>query len=72
MSGRIYIEAGQEKDADYAQIWLDAKTGKLREVQMRAELQPNKLEHRYLRQVPSLLRVSAAFQRLNLSRLTDG
>lgn len=55
VSGRIYIEAGQEKDADYAQIWLDAKTGKLREVQMRAELQPNKLEHRYLRQVPSLL-----------------
>lgn len=55
MSGRIYIEAGQEKDADYAQIWLDAKTGNLREVQMRAELQPSKLEHRYLRQVPSLL-----------------
>ncbi|PZT52305.1 hypothetical protein [Paenibacillus silvae] len=55
VSGRIYIEAGQEKDANYAHIWLDAKTGNLREVQMRAELQPSKLEHRYLRQVPSLL-----------------
>lgn len=55
VSGRIYVEAGQEKGADYAQIWLDAKTGDLREVQMRAEMQPSKLEHRYMRQVPSLL-----------------
>lgn len=55
VSGRIYVEAGQEKGADYAQIWLDAKTGNLREVQMRAEMQPSKLEHRYMRQVPSLL-----------------
>ncbi|PYE42399.1 hypothetical protein HUB98_20345 [Paenibacillus barcinonensis] len=55
VSGRIYVEAGQEKEADYAQIWLDAKTGNLREVQMRAEMQASKLEHRYLRQIPSLL-----------------
>lgn len=55
VSGRIYIEAGQEKEEDYAQIWLDAKTGDLREVQMKAEMQPNQLEHRYLRQIPSLL-----------------
>lgn len=55
VSGRIYVEAGQEKEADYAQIWLDAKTGNLREVQMRAEIQPSKLEYRYTRQVPTLL-----------------
>lgn len=55
VSGRIYVEAGQEKGADYAQIWLDANTGNLREVQMRAEMEPSKLEHRYMRQVPSLL-----------------
>lgn len=55
VSGRIYVEAGQEKGTDYAQIWLDAKTGNLREVQMRAEMQPSKLEHRYTRQIPSLL-----------------
>ncbi|WP_154892170.1 hypothetical protein [Paenibacillus polysaccharolyticus] len=55
VSGRIYVEAGQEKGTDYAQIWLDAKTGNLREVQMRAEMQPSKLEHRYMRQVSSLL-----------------
>ncbi|WP_154960749.1 hypothetical protein [Paenibacillus xylanexedens] len=55
VSGRIYVEAGQEKGAGYAQIWLDAKTGNLREVQMRAEMQPSKLEHRYTRQIPSLL-----------------
>lgn len=55
VSGRIYVEAGQEKGADYAQIWLDAKTGNLREVQMRAEMELSKLEHRYMRQVPSLM-----------------
>ncbi|WP_434748173.1 hypothetical protein [Paenibacillus amylolyticus] len=55
VSGRIYVEAGQEKETDYAQIWLDAETGNLREVQMRAEIQPGKLEHQYMRQVPSLL-----------------
>ena len=65
VSGRIYVEAGQEKGTDYAQIWLDAKTGNLREVQMRAEMQPSKLEHRYIRQVPSLLRASVVLQRSN-------
>ncbi|MGQ8875194.1 hypothetical protein [Paenibacillus sp. TSA_86.1] len=55
VSGRIYVEAGQETGADYAQIWLDAKTGNLREVQMKTEMQPSRLEHRYTRQIPSLL-----------------
>lgn len=55
VSGRVYVEAGNESEKEYAQIWLDATTGNLREVQMRREMQPNELEHRYLRQVPSLL-----------------
>ncbi|MGN7416245.1 hypothetical protein [Paenibacillus sp. SAF-068] len=55
VSGRIYVEAGKEAEKEYAQIWLDATTGNLREVQMRAEMQPSQLEHRYLRQVSSLL-----------------
>ncbi|WP_339168377.1 hypothetical protein MKX75_03060 [Paenibacillus sp. FSL R5-0341] len=55
VSGRIYVEAGKESEKEYAQIWLDAATGNLREVQMRREMQPNELEHRYMRQVPSLL-----------------
>ncbi|WP_433582699.1 hypothetical protein [Paenibacillus amylolyticus] len=55
VSGRIYVEAGSESEKEYAQIWLDATTGNLREVQMRREMQPSELEHRYLRQVPSLL-----------------
>ncbi|WFR63196.1 hypothetical protein P9222_01890 [Paenibacillus amylolyticus] len=55
VSGRVYVEAGHEGEKEYAQIWLDATTGNLREVQMRAEMQPSELEHRYLRQVPSLL-----------------
>ncbi|MCP1424542.1 hypothetical protein J3D43_003058 [Paenibacillus xylanexedens] len=55
VSGRIYVEAGNESEKEYAQIWLDATTGNLREVQMRREMQPSELEHRYLRQVPSLL-----------------
>ncbi|WKK99737.1 hypothetical protein Q0F98_20425 [Paenibacillus amylolyticus] len=56
VSGRIYVEAGRESEKEYAQIWLDATTGNLREVQMRREMQPSELEHRYLRQVPSLLK----------------
>lgn len=55
VSGRIYVEAGNESEKEYAQIWLDATTGNLREVQMRREMQPSELEHRYLRQVPTLL-----------------
>jgi hypothetical protein len=55
VSGRVSIEAGKEGDAEYALIWLDAATGNLREVQMRREMSANELEHRYLRQVPSLL-----------------
>lgn len=55
VSGRIYVEAGNESEKEYAQIWLDAATGNLREVGMRREMQPSELEHRYLRQVPSLL-----------------
>lgn len=55
VSGRIYVEAGNESEKEYAQIWLDATIGNLREVQMRREMQPSELEHRYLRQVPSLL-----------------
>lgn len=55
VSGRIYVEAGNESEKEYAQIWLDATTGNLREVGMRREMQPSELEHRYLRQVPSLL-----------------
>lgn len=55
VSGRVYVEAGNESEKEYAQIWLDATTGNLREVQMRREMQPSELEHRYLRQVPSLL-----------------
>lgn len=55
VSGRIYVEAGSESEKEYAQIWLDATTGNLREIQMRREMQPSELEHRYLRQVPSLL-----------------
>ncbi|WP_419890963.1 hypothetical protein [Paenibacillus xylanexedens] len=55
VSGRIYVEAGNESEKEYAQIWLDATTGNLREVQMRREMQPSELEHRYMRQVPSLL-----------------
>lgn len=55
VSGRIYVEAGHESEKEYAQIWLDATTGNLREVGMRREMQPSELEHRYLRQVPSLL-----------------
>ncbi|MEK4665045.1 hypothetical protein MHH93_24440 [Priestia sp. FSL H7-0729] len=55
VSGRIYVEAGNESEKEYAQIWLDATTGNLREVQMRAEMQASELEHRYLRQVSSLL-----------------
>ncbi|MCW3796087.1 hypothetical protein OM416_31335 [Paenibacillus sp. LS1] len=55
LSGRIYVEAGKESEKEYAQIWLDATTGNLREVQMRGEMLAGELEHRYLRQVPSLL-----------------
>ncbi|WP_433750280.1 hypothetical protein [Paenibacillus amylolyticus] len=55
VSGRIYVEAGKKSEKEYAQIWLDAATGNLREVEMRGEMQPSELEHRYLRQVPSLL-----------------
>lgn len=55
VSGRVYVEAGNESEEEYAQIWLDAATGNLREVQMRREMQPSELEHRYLRQVPSLM-----------------
>lgn len=55
VSGRIYVEAGKENEKEYAQIWLDAATGNLREVQMRGEMLASELEHRYLRQVPSLL-----------------
>jgi|GEM_PF-1874361 len=55
VSGRIYVEARSESEKEYAQIWLDATTGNLREIQMRREMQPNELEHRYMRQVPSLL-----------------
>ncbi|GAS85307.1 hypothetical protein [Paenibacillus amylolyticus] len=55
VSGRIYVEAGKESEKEYAQIWLDAATGNLREVQMRGEMLASELEHRYLRQVPSLL-----------------
>ncbi|WP_315794407.1 hypothetical protein [Paenibacillus sp. BIC5C1] len=55
VSGRMYVEAGKEGDAEYALIWLDAATGNLREVQMRREMAANELEHRYLRQAPSLL-----------------
>ncbi|KLU56759.1 hypothetical protein EL84_08500 [Paenibacillus sp. VT-400] len=55
VSGRIYVEAGNESEKEYAQIWLDATTGNLRELGMRREMQPSELEHRYLRQVPSLL-----------------
>ncbi|MFS0859138.1 hypothetical protein [Paenibacillus taichungensis] len=55
VSGRVYVEAGKEGDAEYALIWLDAATGNLREVQMRREMSANELEHRYLRQIPSLL-----------------
>ena len=38
VSGRIYVEAGNENEKEYAQIWLDATTGNLREVQMRREM----------------------------------
>lgn len=55
VSGRVSVEAGKEGDTEYALIWLDAATGNLREVQMRREMAANELEHRYLRQVPSLL-----------------
>lgn len=55
VSGRVSVEAGKEGDAEYALIWLDAATGNLREVEMRREMAANELEHRYLRQVPSLL-----------------
>ncbi|PIH56262.1 hypothetical protein [Paenibacillus sp. LK1] len=55
VSGRVYVEAGKEGDEEYALIWLDEATGNLREVQMRREMAANELEHRYLRQVPSLL-----------------
>ncbi|OPG97072.1 hypothetical protein B2I21_18675 [Chryseobacterium mucoviscidosis] len=55
VSGRVSVEAGKEGDAEYALIWLDAATGNLREVQMRREMSANELEHRYLRQIPSLL-----------------
>ncbi|WDQ34221.1 hypothetical protein PTQ21_08260 [Paenibacillus marchantiae] len=55
VSGRVSVEAGKEGDAEYALIWLDAATGNLREVQMRREMASNELEHRYLRQIPSLL-----------------
>lgn len=55
VSGRVSVEAGKEGDAEYALIWLDAATGNLREVQMRREMAANELEHRYLRQIPSLL-----------------
>ncbi|NMI07354.1 hypothetical protein HF638_25500 [Paenibacillus sp. SZ31] len=55
VSGRIYVEAGKENEKEYAQIWLDAATGNLREVQMRGEMLASELEHRYLRQIPSLL-----------------
>ncbi|MFE6077432.1 hypothetical protein ACFVQB_23485 [Paenibacillus sp. NPDC057886] len=55
VSGRVSVEAGKEGDAEYALIWLDAATGNLREMEMRREMAANELEHRYLRQVPSLL-----------------
>ncbi|WP_413375031.1 hypothetical protein [Paenibacillus taichungensis] len=55
VSGRVSVEAGKEGDAEYALVWLDAATGNLREVQMRREMSANELEHRYLRQIPSLL-----------------
>ncbi|PQP83547.1 hypothetical protein C0Q44_02230 [Paenibacillus sp. PCH8] len=55
VSGRVYVEAGNEHEEDYAEIWLDATTGNLREVQMRRKMQPRELEHRYMRQIPSLL-----------------
>ncbi|WP_440116011.1 hypothetical protein [Paenibacillus sp. QZ-Y1] len=55
ISDRIYVEAGNEMEGEYAKIWLDAATGNLREVEMRREMKANELEHRFLRQVPTLL-----------------
>ncbi|WJH31491.1 hypothetical protein N6H13_13675 [Paenibacillus sp. CC-CFT742] len=56
ISGRVYLEAGSERDGEYAIIWLDAGTGDLREVEMRTEMEGSELEHRFLRQVPGLLK----------------
>lgn len=56
ITGWVYIEAGDVNKSDYAKMWLDGKTGALVEADMRSEMSGNELEHRFLRQVPGLLK----------------
>ncbi|PYY31373.1 hypothetical protein [Paenibacillus illinoisensis] len=56
ITGWVYIEAGEVNKSEYAKMWLDGKTGALVEADMRSEMPGNELEHRFLRQVPGLLK----------------
>lgn len=56
ITGWVYIEAGDVNKSEYAKMWLDGKTGALVEADMRSEMPGNELEHRFLRQVPGLLK----------------
>ncbi|PAF28535.1 hypothetical protein [Paenibacillus sp. 7516] len=56
ITGWVYVEAGDVNKSEYAKMWLDGKTGALVEADMRSELPGNELEHRFLRQVPGLLK----------------
>lgn len=55
VSNRIYVEAGQKKDDDYAEFSLDAATGELQSWTLRGQMDVSKLEPRYVSQVPALL-----------------
>lgn len=55
ITGWVYVEAGQELETDYAQMWLDGETGELVELNMRGEIPGDRLEHRFVRQIPGLL-----------------
>ncbi|MCM3175736.1 hypothetical protein [Paenibacillus sp. MER 99-2] len=55
ITGWVYVEAGQELETDYAQMWLDGETGDLVELNMRGEIPGDRLEHRFVRQIPGLL-----------------
>ncbi|WP_145052195.1 hypothetical protein [Paenibacillus xylanexedens] len=55
ITGWVYVEAGQELETDYAQMWLDGETGALVELNMRGEIPGDRLEHRFVRQIPGLL-----------------
>ncbi|MDR6726858.1 hypothetical protein J2W91_005382 [Paenibacillus amylolyticus] len=55
ITGWVYVEAGQELETDYAQMWLDGETGALVELNLRGEIPGDRLEHRFVRQIPGLL-----------------